>query len=169
MLVKNFILLMLALVAFTATSYGQASASSSGGTIILYKNSGDNEKSVNRGVYGSRHLLGEDIAEMFNDFEKAYVYYKQEGGAYGGRVKVIEKKPIYKAVHKVDKYIKKNVRKEKMSEAEGEKLMEMVLENAILLAEAETSKIEEDFSGLKKPEEILKYFERFEIVDGSEK
>ena len=85
-------------------TYSQAIGMDKGGLIYLNPNSsGDNSDNLKRGYYVGPHPLGEDITRKLNDFEEAYVYFEESGGAYSVEQKKYNKPVLYRSIKKLSK------------------------------------------------------------------
>lgn len=160
------ILILLVFLSVCDLVKAQAIATESGGAIYLNKNEADVEEEGKRGYYVGPHILGDSITEMMNKFEKEYVYYVKTGGAYSTEEKKTIKYPIYKAVHRVNKYFEKNIKKDKIDASEigeAKKELKMVLKKGIMLKDYYSTKVEEDLRKMKSPKEIIEYFEKIKF------
>lgn len=147
----------------------QAVVSDSQGMMYLNKNESEpSDLGIKRGYYVGPHVLGDSITQLLNKFEEEYVYYKKTEGAYATEEKKNIKFSIYKAVHRVDDYYVKGIKKGKIDASrigEAKKNLKMILSKGIRLKSYFTVQVEEDLRKVKAPEEIILYFEKIKFKD----
>lgn len=150
---------LLLLVSLVISSYSQAILNDGSGMIYLNKNQGvSTELDGKRGGYFGSHYLGEEVQNKFDQFLKLYVSYESSGGAYATEKKVIVKKDIYNSVQKLDKYFKKALRKDELSESDAKERFGHVLDVANAIRFYDTTQFELLVSTAKNPEQIEKYY-----------
>lgn len=156
---KKLISITFVLLVFTLCGYSQAILNDGSGMIYLNKNQGvSTELDGKRGGYFGSHYLGEEVQNKFDQFLKLYVSYESSGGAYATEKKVIAKKDIYNSVQKLDKYFKKVVRKDELSEIDAKERFGHVLDVANAIRFYDTTQFELLVSTAKNPEQIEKYY-----------
>jgi len=123
------------------------------------------EKEINeltRESYRS-HSLGDEVALRMHLFEQRYTYTSEPApGAFSGQ-KVIRKPVLYHSALKIENHIKKQVRKGKMSQEEGEFILKFSLEYAIVLLHQNTETLEETLKTIKSVQEMIHVFESIEL------
>lgn len=144
------------------------SVASDNGVLFLYPNDSEASKNSNRkGSYSGIHPLGEVVTEKMNKFESEYVYYMKSTGAYPVEEKIILKKAIYLAVKKIEKYYLSAMERGDLSLEKVEKAFLNILDNSIKLTKYRTENVEVDLKKIKKPEDLIVYFNKIRFKDTS--
>lgn len=163
----RLLLVALCLVTISNVAYSQAVASNSGGAIYLNKNEASNhDPSLRRGAYVGPHVMGDSLTQLLNKFETEYVYYKKGDGAYATEEKKFVKFPIYRAVHRVNDFYVKAVKKGKVDASQiitVKKDLKMVLFKGVLLKNYYTPDVEKDLKKMKDIDQIVDYFKKIEF------
>ena len=101
------------------------------------------------------HALGEAAAKRLYLFENTYTYYSEPApGAFSGK-KVIDKPVIYHSIYKIDKHLRKKVRKEVIAKTSGADKLNYYLELALMLRYEETDVLENDLKKSRNAEEMM--------------
>lgn len=109
------------------------------------------------------HTFGEDIAKRLFLFEKNYVYYSDPApGAFSGK-KVIQKPVIYNSIYKIEKHLRKQVRKGNIDKQTARVELSNLLEVAIILLHEDTEMLEEELRKTRPEEGIMAVFNRIII------
>lgn len=96
------------------------------------------------------HFLGKDVAIKMQLMKEEYTY--QEYNSYSRmETTAVEKSSIYNSVNKVNKYLKKGIKKGDISEPEAKEMLEKVLMVAINIRYQETSELEKELFSVKDP------------------
>lgn len=140
--------------------YSQAQLSTNSGIMYINKNqTSGSSLDGKRGGYFGQHYLGDTITMAYDKFLKYYVKYESTGGAYASEKKVIYKTPIYNAVQKIDKEMKKLVKTHAISREDGKNRLGAVLNSAIEIRFYDTSQFESILDQhMKDTERIERYF-----------
>ena len=104
-----------------------------------------------------KHFLGEQIAVQLQLLRETYTY-KDDGVISNTETTVVEKPSIYHSVAKVNKYLKKEVKKGILSTDEAEETLSQVLKVTLNIRYQDTEKLEEELWSLKNPQEITKLY-----------
>ncbi len=147
------------LQAFTSSLLAQAMVTESGGSIMLFRNESESDllKKSKRGFYVGPHMLGEEITQKLDEFEKRYVYYKETQPPYPTLEKMVLKPKIYNAVKKMEKYYRKGALKSKIPLMEAQEKLTKVLDIGIKLMNYNTPVVEQYLASKHKEEEIEAY------------
>ncbi len=163
MILKNITLLTALLISSSAL-YSQAQVSDGGGVIYINKNTaGEPTLDGKRGGYFGSHPLGDSIQVMYDKFLKMYVEYQSTGGAYASEKKIIHKEEIYNSIGNFDKYFKKMVRKDEISQSEAVRRYYLILSSAISIRYYDTSEFENILKATRDIEQKEKYFNNLTI------
>ena len=110
------------------------------------------------------HYLGEMNAKKFKLIQNLYTYQTSIGPGNPGTRTVIQKPLIYSAIHKMNKYLKKNLRKGNFSEDEANEILSHSLDVVIAAFSQNTDDFESALKQSKEPEEIVSLFQKARIV-----
>lgn len=104
-----------------------------------------------------RHRLGEEIAKRLHLFEKLYTHESKSPGAFSSR-QIIEKPVIYNSINKIEKYFKKQVRKDQIAKTNAAGDFKSILEKALLLYYEDTKELESILSNRESIEKQITVF-----------
>ncbi len=105
-----------------------------------------------------KHDFGDDIAYKFQLLDESYTYVEPSSPTNPVDKIVIEKMSIYNSVKKVDKYLRKSVKKSMMTKDEAISALDNVLNVALNIRYQDTVEFEEILWGTKKAEEVAAVF-----------
>lgn len=147
-LLSLFVLLVIGLV-----MYGQDT--------FLFRNTLDDTANVNVDYsMASSHFLGNEVSYKMHLFKETYTYVEQ-GTPMSPGVKTIVRKPnIYYAVRKLNKYYKKQIRKDRIDETEARKRMVSILNKCFVIFDQDTTDFEDYLKSLKQPDDIEAAFDK---------
>lgn len=101
------------------------------------------------------HAFGDAVAKRLHLFENAYTYYSEPApGAFSGK-KVIDKPVIYHTIYKIDKHLRKQVRKEVITKTSGADKLNYYLELALMLQHENIDVLKEDLKKTRKAQEMM--------------
>ncbi|MFW5759121.1 MAG: hypothetical protein ACOCYO_10605 [Bacteroidota bacterium] len=109
-----------------------------------------------------RHQLGEEIAKRLHLFEKLYTYESKSPGALSSR-QIIEKPVIYNSINQIEKYFKKQVRKDQIAKANAADDFKSILEKALLLYYEDTKELESILSNRESIEKQITLFNNISL------
>lgn len=110
-----------------------------------------------------RHFLGDEIARKMQLLKQSYTY-QTETMMTNVLNTSIEKPSIYYSVSKINKYLKKEVKKGGISENDAKSIMENVLNIALNIRYQDTQDFEKELWDIKDPSEITDlYSNRVEL------
>ncbi len=156
-------ILSLLLILSSLSLRSQAILSDSDGMIYLNKNTGGADLEGKRGAYFGSHYFGDDIAEKYSKFMSYYISYEKDNVAYATEKMVVAKKPIYSAVKDLDKYFKKEAKKNKIPMEEAKERFEKVLDTAIKIRFYRTYEFEALLETAESDEEKEEIFNKVRI------
>jgi hypothetical protein len=137
--------------------------SDSDGIIFLNKNANTTTLDGKRGAYFGTHYFGDDVAQKYSKFMSYYVSYEKDKGAYATEKMVIAKKPIYNSVKDLDKYFKKEAKKNRIPTDEAKERFEKVLDTAIKVRFYRTYDFEALLKSAESEEEMEEIFNKVRI------
>ena len=156
-------LLSALLISTAFLSHGQAMLSDNNGIIFLNKNTANTTLEGKRGAYFGSHYFGDDIAQKYSKFMSYYISYEEQKAAYATEKMVIAKQPIYNAVKDLDKYFKKEAKKNKIPIEEAKERFEKVLDTAIKIRFYRTTEFEALLNTAESDEEREEIFNKVRI------
>ncbi len=104
------------------------------------------------------HFLGEEISTKMGLLKDSYTYLEYNSVSQVETPRV-EKPAIYFSVKKVNKHLKKQVKKGVVEKEEAQKHLDTILTVALNIKNQSTDKLESDLEGIKDPNEIIAFFE----------
>lgn len=104
------------------------------------------------------HFLGKEIAYQFQLIEKLYTFKTPIGPGNPGTKMVIQKPDIYNCIHKINKSLKKQLKKGQISENKARKEMKHYLAVAIAVISQDTEEFEAAIKSAKEIEAQIKIF-----------
>ncbi len=112
----------------------------------------------------SRHFLGEQIATKMYLLKRNYTSSVMDEITRVESTQ-IEKPSIYYSVNKVNKYIKKSLKKGVITETQAMETLNKVLDIALNIRYQQTNELEQELWGVKDPEAIASLFQEDIIMD----
>ena len=115
--------------------------------------------------YAQSHFLGEPIETKWNTFLKNYTQVSEQSIGFASTNVQFVKPVIYNAVQKVNKYLKKSVKKGLVSKDEATTIMNHVLDCAnVVCFEPDTEAFEQAIDNAETREDIIRVFQNTELV-----
>jgi rRNA maturation protein Nop10 len=114
-------------------------------------------------VTRSSHYLGEEIARKYAIFNDLYTYTVSAEVTNTGRQTMISKPAIYNSVKKLNRYYRRLIRKNEISEEEARIKVNHVLDIAISVYTQSTDALENALRQVRKHDEIAEVFERVKL------
>jgi hypothetical protein len=122
----------------------------------------DDIQAVDKSLYRN-HYLGDEVAKRLYLFEKQYVHHTEPPpGAFSGK-KIVQKPLIYNSIYQLEKYYKKQVRKNRMNKEEAVISLCHYLEISLLLFYRKTDEFELVLEKSAKEEDIIAVFDKVKI------
>lgn len=110
------------------------------------------------------HYLGDEVAKRLKAVNNLYVAKSDVAVGFGDSHTSFIKPDILNAIYKIDRFYKKAVRKDEISEKLAENKMAHFLEIAmVIFYESDSEKFEEALRKNNGPETLIKLFEEVEI------
>ncbi len=137
----------------------------------------DNEKTFVLEVYGGEvpnvkptfeeeHYLGDEITKKWNTFLCNYTRTYEVNVGLSSSGTEFRKPAVFKAVERVNKYVKKTLKSHHMSKDEAVKIMAHVLDCAnIICLESDTNALEDAAADAKTGEEAVDFFNHIKLVN----
>lgn len=117
----------------------------------------DEENSEVISIHIKQHPLGEEIATQMQLMSESYTY--QVTDAISGNISnEIEKPSILSSVNKVNRHVKKAVKKGNMTKEEGVEVMKTVLRIALNIRHQNTEELEAELWTISAPAELMDLF-----------
>ena len=120
-------------------------------------------KSIPKQDAGS-HFLGDNVARKLFLLEKTYTYQTAIGPGNPGMKKLIQKPMIYNSCQKAEKYFKKALKNDEMSENEATQLFDHILMVSLAAFSQNTAAFETALKESKEATEIIQVFKRTSLV-----
>jgi rRNA maturation protein Nop10 len=114
-------------------------------------------------VASSSHYLGNEIARKYAVFNDLYTYTISAEVLNTGKQTVISKPAIYNSVKKLNRYYRKMIRKNEISEEEARTRYNHVLDVAISVFTQSTEALENELRQARKHDEIAEVFQRVKL------
>lgn len=115
--------------------------------------------------YAQSHYLGQPVEGKWNTFLKNYTLVSEQSIGFASTNVQFNKPVIYNAVQKVNKHLKKAVKKGLLSKEEATQILSHVLDCAnVACFEPDTEAFEEAISEADTREDIIRVFENTELV-----
>ncbi len=117
-------------------------------------------------TFEEEHFLGGEITKKWNTFLCNYTHtYDVEIGLNNSGTE-FRKPAVFKAVERVNKFVKKSVKSHQMSKEEAVKIMTHVLDCAnIICLESDTAALEEAAGNTKTGEEAVNFFNHIRLIN----
>ncbi|MDR1456289.1 MAG: hypothetical protein LBJ01_11600 [Tannerella sp.] len=120
---------------------------------------------VKETVFEETHYLGSEITDKWNTFRISYTQEYEISVGLSSSVVEIRKPAVYNSVIKVDKYLKKAIRKNEISEEDVRKRFAHMLDCAnVICTENNTTDLERVVAAIKEPMAILEFFDKIVLV-----
>lgn len=119
-------------------------------------------------AFDEEHFLGGEITKKWNTFLCNYTHtYEVEVGLSSSGTE-FRKPAVFKAVERVNKYVKKSYKSQHMTKEEAIRIMSHVLDCAnIICLESDTAALEEAAGDANTAEEALAFFDHINRVSSS--
>ena len=117
-------------------------------------------------AFDEEHFLGGEITKKWNTFLCNYTHtYEVEVGLSSSGTE-FRKPAVFKAVERVNKYVKKSYRSQHMTKEEAIRIMSHVLDCAnIICLESDTAALEEAAGDANTAEEALAFFDHIKLIN----
>lgn len=117
-------------------------------------------------VFDEEHFLGGEITKKWNTFLCNYTHtYEVEVGLSSSGTE-FRKPAVFKAVERVNKYVKKSYKSQHMTKEEAIRIMSHVLDCAnIICLESDTAALEEAAGDANTAEEALAFFDHIKLIN----
>lgn len=115
-------------------------------------------------AFEEEHFLGKELTAKWNTFLVNYTQKYEMSVGFSNSVVEIQKPAVYNAVNKVNKYLKKAVRKGDISQEEARKELSHILDCAnVICTETQTEDFELAASKAEDPSEIIALFDSVDL------
>lgn len=117
-------------------------------------------------AFDEEHFLGGEITKKWNTFLCNYTHtYEVEVGLSSSGTE-FRKPAVFKAVERVNKYVKKSYKSQHMTKEEATRIMSHVLDCAnIICLESDTAALEEAAGDANTAEEALAFFDHIKLIN----
>ena len=117
-------------------------------------------------AFDEEHFLGGEITKKWNTFLCNYTHtYEVEVGLSSSGTE-FRKPAVFKAVERVNKYVKKSYKSQHMTKEEAIRIMSHVLDCAnIICLESDTAALEEAAGDANTAEEALALFDHIKLIN----
>lgn len=117
-------------------------------------------------AFDEEHFLGGEITKKWNTFLCNYTHtYEVEVGLSSSGTE-FRKPAVFKAVERVNKYVKKSYKSQHMTKEEAIRIMSHVLDCAnIICLESDTAALEETAGDASTAEEALAFFDHIKLIN----
>lgn len=117
-------------------------------------------------AFDEEHFLGGEITKKWNTFLCNYTHtYVVEVGLSSSGTE-FRKPAVFKAVERVNKYVKKSYKSQHMTKEEAIRIMSHVLDCAnIICLESDTAALEEAAGDANTAEEALAFFDHIKLIN----
>ena len=117
-------------------------------------------------AFDEDHFLGGEITKKWNTFLCNYTHtYDVEVGLSSSGTE-FRKPAVFKAVERVNKYVKKSYKSQHMTKEEAIRIMSHVLDCAnIICLESDTAALEEAAGDANTAEEALAFFDHIKLIN----
>lgn len=117
-------------------------------------------------AFDEEHFLGGEITKKWNTFLCNYTHtYEVEVGLSSSGTE-FRKPAVFKAVERVNKYVKKSYKSQHMTKEEAIRIMSHVLDCAnIISLESDTAALEEAAGDANTAEEALAFFDHIKLIN----
>ena len=117
-------------------------------------------------AFDEEHFLGGEITKKWNTFLCNYTHtYEVEVGLSSSGTE-FRKPAVFKAVERVNKYVKKSYKSQHMTKEEAIRIMSHVLDCAnIICLESDTAALEEAACDANTAEEAFAFFDNIKLIN----
>lgn len=117
-------------------------------------------------AFEEEHFLGGEITKKWNTFLCNYTHtYEVEVGLSSSGTE-FRKPAVFKAVERVNKYVKKSYKSQHMTKEEAIRIMSHVLDCAnIICLESDTAALEDAAGDANTAEEALAFFDHIRLIN----
>lgn len=117
-------------------------------------------------AFEEEHFLGGEITKKWNTFLCNYTHtYEVEVGLSSSGTE-FRKPAVFKAVERVNKYVKKSYKSQHMTKEEATRIMSHVLDCAnIICLESDTAALEDAAGDANTAEEALAFFDHIKLIN----
>lgn len=117
-------------------------------------------------AFDEEHFLGGEITKKWNTFLCNYTHtYEVEVGLSSSGTE-FRKPAVFKAVERMNKYVKKSYKSQHMTKEEAIRIMSHVLDCAnIICLESDTAALEEAAGDANTAEEALAFFDHIKLIN----
>lgn len=117
-------------------------------------------------AFDEEHFLGGEITKKWNTFLCNYTHtYEVEVGLSSSGTE-FRKPAVFKAMERVNKYVKKSYKSQHMTKEEAIRIMSHVLDCAnIICLESDTAALEEAAGDANTAEEALAFFDHIKLIN----
>ena len=117
-------------------------------------------------AFDEEHFLGGEITKKWNTFLCNYTHtYEVEVGLSSSGTE-FRKPAVFKAVERVNKYVKKSYKSQHMTKEEAIRIMSHVLDCAnIICLESDTAALEDAAGDANTAEEALAFFDHIKLIN----
>lgn len=117
-------------------------------------------------AFDEEHFLGGEITKKWNTFLCNYTHtYEVEVGLSSSGTE-FRKPAVFKAVERVNKYVKKSYKSQHMTKEEAIRIMSHVLDCAnIICLESDTAALEEAAGDANTAKEALAFFDHIKLIN----
>jgi len=146
-------LLLASLFFYMLNSFGQEQK------VFIFKNDlADTSKVEVDYMLVKKHFLGSEIAKKLYIIKKTYTYIEKGSPTSPGDKTIVRKPVIYYSLNKLNRYYKKQLKKDRMEESVARERYNDVLNKAFSIFDQNTDDFEEYLKGLKDPADIEELF-----------
>lgn len=117
-------------------------------------------------AFDEEHFLGGEITKKWNTFLCNYTHTYEVGVGLSSSGTEFRKPAVFKAVERVNKYVKKSYKSQHMTKEEAIRIMSHVLDCAnIICLESDTAALEEAAGDANTAEEALAFFDHIKLIN----
>ena len=109
-----------------------------------------------------KHPFGDDIAYKMQLLKESYTYTEPASTSASERI-IIEKQPIFFSIKKLDKYLKKGMKKGDLSENDARTELENALNVALNIRYQDTKKLEDLLWKMKDPVQVSQLYKNIKL------
>lgn len=117
-------------------------------------------------AFDEEHFLGGEITKKWNTFLCNYTHTYEVEVRLSSSGTEFRKPAVFKAVERVNKYVKKSYKSQHMTKEEAIRIMSHVLDCAnIICLESDTAALEEAAGDANTAEEALAFFDHIKLIN----
>lgn len=117
-------------------------------------------------AFDEEHFLGGEITKKWNTFLCNYTHTYEVEVELSSSGTEFRKPAVFKAVERVNKYVKKSYKSQHMTKEEAIRIMSHVLDCAnIICLESDTAALEEAAGDANTAEEALAFFDHIKLIN----